>query len=568
MHAASRFALNLVLCCLPLAAAQTGRLEPGDDSLDSGEYFDVHLLEGVAGEQLDLSLASDDFDPYLIVLAPDGSALFQEDDTPGQGLGVRTVLGLPATGTYTLVATSAFADETGEYTLTVNRLTSAAPVTLPGVPLTPAAPGNPLARQALTNPLSPAAPFAGTFAGEGMVLSLEVAGTGITGSLTVDGVSYTVEGTIAGDTFSGTFGAASQRFELSATLQTGASGSRQLLLESGGASYLLAASSAAPAAPGVAAPAQAPEPTGPVMAAGPRSDAPRPRGDLVRGVGPRAGHVTGTVFDTLGRPLAGAGVLITGTTYVQGQRTSFDTVTGADGTYAVRVPDGRYGARAWVDVQFNGVTYSRILHPLSGNANSQIDSEVGGTLDFQWLLSGLSAPPGNVASNYYGATIDLTYCGLPADAYCASEYAAFPDRPVPGGSTVRVTLTPVGPLIDGTEGEELNFQFTARDQDPDYPYGGAPNAPAGFEEGGAGRLTLGSDWEYHSTYLYDIPLGIYDVSAIAILPDGSFQPFRLGLDADDVEHASVRVTFSSWDGFSGRAYSGGGLHEVEVHIRD
>jgi hypothetical protein len=233
------------------------------------------------------------------------------------------------------------------------------------------------------------------------------------------------------------------------------------------------------------------------------------------------------------------------------------------------VPDGRYWARAWFDATLEGVLFSRILHPLSGNPDSEIDSIDGGTLDFQWRLSGLHSPPGNNATDYYGASIDFSYCGLPADAYCSFDYGAFPERPIaPGGSTVIVTLVPLAPLIDGTEGQRLVFEFKVQEQDPDYPYGGAPNAPAGYENGGGGRTVLGSDWEYHSTYFHDIPLGVYELSANAYLPDGTVLPLLLGLDRADGEHTSVRVSFSPWEGFSGSSYSRGGIDEFDVYVRD
>lgn len=569
MTTAFRLVLAMILCSLTLAWAQQGRLEGGDLQLESGEYYDVYFHDGVAGGQLEVALASDDFDAYLVVLAPDGSGLHQEDDTPGHGLGVSTVIQLPSTGRYTVVVTSAFAGETGAYSLTMSGGAQA-----PGAPAAVAGPAtNPLA------PAAPASPFAGSFAGDGVDLTLRVNGASVSGSLGVGGGSYTVAGSITGDTLSGTFGDAAQRYPLSIRVQ-GAS----LLLESGGGSYVLAPvgtpGATAPVAPGAPAapaaptapdaPAAVPAPTGPVLPLGPRSSAPRAQGDRpVPGIAPRPGFVSGTVFDTQGRPLAGAGVLISGTTYVQGQRTSFETVTGADGTYSVRVPDGRYGAKAWIDVDYQGVTFSRVLHPLSGNPNSEIDSEVGGNIDFQWVLTGLISPPGDDASDYYGASIDFAYCGLPADAYCSFDYGAFPDRPIaPGGSTVRVTLVPVAPLLDGSQGETLTFEFTVMEQDAEYPYGGAPNAPAGYEGGGGGRTVLGAKWEYRSEYLYDLPVGVYDMSAVAIFPDGRAQPLLLGLTEDDVEHTTLRVSFTPWDSFSGRSYSGGGIDELDVYVRD
>lgn len=479
MSAAFRLAFALVLCASGTALAQASRLEPGDLRFQSGELYDVHELQGLAGQTLQVRLVSDEFDPYLVVVAPDGTVLVQVDDAPGLGLNAAAELTLAASGTYLIVVTSAFPGESGGYTLTV---TTAGSAVAPG-PGTKATIGAGQAAAAPTAPASPTAPGAPSGAATGT----------------------------------------------------------------------------APALPTSAE----------VLPAGLRESPPALAGSPVPVAQPRPGYVTGTVFDTRGRPLAGAGVLVQGTAFASGEQVSFETVTGADGTYAVRVPDGRYRARAWVDVRYQGVLYSRLLHPLAGSLSAEVDSSVGGTLDFQWALTGRIDPYGTDSNAYHGATIELGYCGLPADAYCSRAYQAFPDRPIaPGGSTVLVTLTPVAPLIDGSPGRPITFDFTVAPQDPDYPRGGAPNAPAGFEAGGGGRVVLGRDWEYRREHLYDVPVGVYDVSAVAVFPDGRTQGMLLGLSPDDVEHASVRVTFRPWEGFSGRSYRAGGLYETEVFIRD
>jgi hypothetical protein len=163
----------------------------------------------------------------------------------------------------------------------------------------------------------------------------------------------------------------------------------------------------------------------------------------------RPGHVTGTVHDPQGRPPAGAGVLIRGTTYAQGQQTSFETTTGADGTYALRVSDGRYEAKAWIDFTYDGTFYSRHLHPLSGNSSTQIDSAVGGNLDFQWRLTGLNAhstPPGHVDTDFYGVSIELSYCGLPAGRIARVGTTAF----LPDGSS--------RPFLPGLDDADVSYE--------------------------------------------------------------------------------------------------------------
>lgn len=487
MQRSRRAFLPILLALLAGAAlSQAGRLEPGDEQLESGEYFDIYFHDGTAGSTLTVAIRSDDFDPYLIVLDPDGNELLQEDDSPGQGLNVRASIALPSTGSYVIAVTSAFPAETGDYLLSIETAPGAAagasPLTKQGVG---PAPGRPQPGQA------PVHPQPGQEPGQ----------------------------------------------------------------PHGGQAPVQPQASQAPGQPATPIPGEAPNPVEPT-----------PR------IQPRPGYVTGTVFDTQGRPLAGAGVQIYGTTFEQGQRTSFETVTGPDGTYAIRVPDGRYRASAWVDVTYQGAFFSRHLHPLSGNANSEVDSSAGGNHDFQWRLTGLTAgtiPPGTSPTDFYGASIDFSYCGLPANPYCSAEYDGFPTGPIaPGGSTLRVTLTPIAPLIDGTQGRVLTYEFVVAPQDPEYPYGTVMPPLPDYPNGGGGRTVLGRDWPYHSTDLNDIPLGIYAMTAVATLPDGTSVPLLLGLDPADVTHDSVEVRFEPWEGFHARSYSGGGLEQLDVYVRD
>lgn len=135
MPAPVRFLVLLLLLLAPAALAQTGRLEPGDRRLDSGEYFDVVERDLPAGTPVVVAIASSDFDPYLIVVDPAGDATFQVDDSPGEGLNVRARFTPATSGRYSLVVTSARPGETGAYTLSV----VADPLGLPPVPAAPAA---------------------------------------------------------------------------------------------------------------------------------------------------------------------------------------------------------------------------------------------------------------------------------------------------------------------------------------------------------------------------------------------------------------------------------------------
>src|SRR5690606_4778809 len=87
----------------------------------------------------------------------------------------------------------------------------------------------------------------------------------------------------------------------------------------GGGKKTIASAPARDAPPAATTP---PAPAGPVLAPGPRPTPPALGGAPVPGIAPRPGYVTGTVFDTQGRPLPGATVLITGVTFGQGQEAS------------------------------------------------------------------------------------------------------------------------------------------------------------------------------------------------------------------------------------------------------
>lgn len=86
---------------------------PSDNS-----YFDAYTFEGKAGQQITIEMDSSEVDPYLILLAPDGRDLAQDDDGGG-GANARLVTALPADGVYTILANSYQPGETGRYRLNI-----------------------------------------------------------------------------------------------------------------------------------------------------------------------------------------------------------------------------------------------------------------------------------------------------------------------------------------------------------------------------------------------------------------------------------------------------------------
>jgi len=103
----------------PSSESLSGTLRSSDQTLPGGEHY--HLIERyfVAGVPVELYLRSSEFDVYLAVATPNGDVLFEIDDTPGEGLDVRETFEPPLTGSYAIVVTSAFANETGSYQLDI-----------------------------------------------------------------------------------------------------------------------------------------------------------------------------------------------------------------------------------------------------------------------------------------------------------------------------------------------------------------------------------------------------------------------------------------------------------------
>ena len=115
-----------------------GQLQRGDQTLNSGEYADGYSFRGNSGDRVDLRMTSSDFDSYLILKGPNGFSEDNDDATEGDrsaGLNVR----LPATGDYTITATSYESGETGRYALSFNSGGSTTPAAQPRAQLTPPA---------------------------------------------------------------------------------------------------------------------------------------------------------------------------------------------------------------------------------------------------------------------------------------------------------------------------------------------------------------------------------------------------------------------------------------------
>ena len=98
-----------------------GQLATGDESLSSGEYFDTYEFEAAAGDQLEITMQSTDFDSYVILVPPSGENAENDDAENGASwLHSRLDYSCRSAGTYTLIATSAQPSERGAYSLSVH----------------------------------------------------------------------------------------------------------------------------------------------------------------------------------------------------------------------------------------------------------------------------------------------------------------------------------------------------------------------------------------------------------------------------------------------------------------
>lgn len=104
----------------PVTAQQhAGELQQGDRQLQSGEFVDTYTLQGAAGQQVEISLASTQFDTYVAISGPGGFQQYNDDDTERGVRDSRLVATLPATGEYTIHVTSYAPGESGAYQLNI-----------------------------------------------------------------------------------------------------------------------------------------------------------------------------------------------------------------------------------------------------------------------------------------------------------------------------------------------------------------------------------------------------------------------------------------------------------------
>ena len=93
-----------------------GEIFENSPVLNNGSLYTVHSLKGTAQDIIRIDVISENFDPYLVVIDPQGQQIAENNDG-GEGTNVRLVLQLPSTGEYQLFVTSYSPDTVGTYQL-------------------------------------------------------------------------------------------------------------------------------------------------------------------------------------------------------------------------------------------------------------------------------------------------------------------------------------------------------------------------------------------------------------------------------------------------------------------
>jgi hypothetical protein len=103
-----------------------------DDCVASdNSSFDLWQFAGTAGDEVTIEMHATAFDTYAVLLNPAGVPVFDAEDLSSASTDSRMHLTLPESGTWTIVANSLFASQTGSYTIS---LTCPAAVVAPAPP--------------------------------------------------------------------------------------------------------------------------------------------------------------------------------------------------------------------------------------------------------------------------------------------------------------------------------------------------------------------------------------------------------------------------------------------------
>ena len=216
---------------------------------------------------------------------------------------------------------------------------------------------------------------------------------------------------------------------------------------------------------------------------------------------PVPGTVSGTTFGTSGLPLPGVSLWME-TELVAGRPGR--AVSDADGRYLVTdlSPYNVYSAHARYPVEYAGRSWCLRLAPRDWGDDAVFSGTEGVVRDFDWRLSG----------PVDGATMPPTEDG----AWWGGTVRLFPDfSDGVYDRVIELTFEPTGPLVDGSTGSTVVRTVDLAD----------------------------------TVFVFDIPLGTYQVTAATVEPDGGRTPLLVA-QSDDPPVASAAFEFEpeDWSG--------------------
>jgi len=187
-----------------------------------------------------------------------------------------------------------------------------------------------------------------------------------------------------------------------------------------------------------------------------------------------AGHIVGRVVGANGNPLPNFTVEYSG--FEDGKQSAISNGTilenvsskiqGVGGRYSIKVAPGAYRVHAYVTYVFHGRTYNFEAEPLNGPARHDYDhlglDKLGSGLvrDFELKLTGKRPGASEETESlfhtaYYGGRVELE-CRQTEGILGGGHLPSTPLRNAfPPASRVQVTLTPAGPMVDGTPGQVI-----------------------------------------------------------------------------------------------------------------
>ena len=105
-----------------------GSIISSDCPASDGSGYDLWQFSGNAGDTITIDMRSTAFDSFLILLDPSDVPVAENDDVSAGSTDSRITVTLTSTGTWTVVANSALAAGSGDYTLSISCPGAASPV--------------------------------------------------------------------------------------------------------------------------------------------------------------------------------------------------------------------------------------------------------------------------------------------------------------------------------------------------------------------------------------------------------------------------------------------------------